>query len=349
MTATILFSLLLLLLSSSSVSCYRLPPLNNNNNNNGKQSQQQQSLLTKKQKETKQEQRYFGQQLSQQLKNNDDNDISSSSGNGEVSRRSLILGGACTCALCTTFYTPAVHGDDEIWMLQKAEERIEKEKTLEARFARVMAGGMADYEAWEEVRNFKTNLFSSVKKGDTVLEIGVGSGPNLPYYGSRASQVLAVEPNRMFDDYMYAAAVRTNTPLTIVPGKAEEIPVPDNSVDVVVGTMVLCSVTSVKQSLQEVYRVLKPGGKYLFTEHTKAPDDWQLLGLAQTITEPLQLKLAEGCHLRRNPQLFVEETFQKSNVDAKRFVLSNTGKTPPNWPPHFLLAPHYVGTATKVV
>ena len=160
---------------------------------------------------------------------------------------------------------------------------------------------------------------------------------------------MAVEPNRMFDDYIYAAAAKTKTPMTIVPGKAEAIPVEDNSVDIVVGTMVLCSVASVQQSLNEVFRVLKPGGKYLFTEHTKAPDDWHLLGLAQTLTEPMQLQLAEGCHLRRNPKPFVESVFSKENVDAKQFVLSNTGRAPPDWPPHFLLAPHYVGMATKRV
>ena len=194
---------------------------------------------------------------------------------------------------------------------------------------------------------FKTKLFEEVKKGDTVLEIGVGSGPNLPYYGRKAKKVLAVEPNRMFDTYMNAAAMKTKTPLTIVPGKAEAIPVDDNSIDIVVGTMVLCSVNSVKQSLEEIHRVLKPGGKYLFTEHIKAPDDWHLLRLAQTMTEPMQLRMAEGCHLRRNPQPFVESVFRKQNVRAKRFVLSNTGKAPPNWPPHFLLAPHYVGMAIK--
>mmetsp|Transcript_31993 Transcript_31993/g.48345 ORF Transcript_31993/g.48345 Transcript_31993/m.48345 type:complete len:340 (+) Transcript_31993:55-1074(+) len=333
-TSRIILILLWTIASSVLVSCYRLPLLPNNTH---KRSTVSSSISNSKQEPPKS----FGQQI--------ENDLLLSSTATTTRRRALMNGATCTCAFCSAlFYTPQVHGDDEIWMLDKAEERLAQEKTMEARFARVMAGGMKDYEGWDQVRKFKTNIFSKVKKGDTVLEIGVGSGPNLDYYGHKAKQVLAVEPNRMFDEYVYSAAVRSNTPLKIVPGRAEEIPVADNSVDVVVGTMVLCSVNDVIESLQEVHRILKPGGLYLFTEHTKAPDDWQLLGLAQTVTEPLQLKLAEGCHLRRNPKPKIEQVFGTANVKASSFVLDNTGKAPPNWPPHFLLAPHYVGYATKV-
>ena len=136
------------------------------------------------------------------------------------------------------------------------------------------------------------------------------------------------------------------TNLEVREGVAEALPFPDASVDVVVGTMVLCSVTSVAASLAEVRRVLKPGGRYLFSEHTRAPDGWNLLATAQTVASPLQLALANGCHLRRDPLPDITARFGAAHVRARSFVLGNTSQRPP-WPPHFLLAPHVVGVATK--
>ena len=207
-----------------------------------------------------------------------------------------------------------------------------------------MSGGMRDYEGWEEVRAFKTDLFAHVNKNDDVVEIGIGSAPNLQYYGSKAKRVRAVEPNAAFFDLAATQAQWEDTTLDVVQGVAEAMPFEDNSVDVVVGTMVLCSVQSVRKACEEVKRVLKPGGRYLFTEHTKAPEDWRLLNAAQTVMDPLQNALANGCHLRRDPRPVIERVFGTGNVDARSFVLANTQRGPP-WPPHFLLAPHLVGVA----
>ena len=207
-----------------------------------------------------------------------------------------------------------------------------------------MSGGMRDYEGWDEVRAFKADLFSHVQKNDDVVEIGIGSAPNLQYYGSKAKRVRAVEPNAAFFDLAATQAQWEGTTLDVVQGVAEAMPFEDNSVDVVVGTMVLCSVQSVRKACEEVKRVLKPGGRYLFTEHTKAPDDWRLLNAAQTVMDPLQNALANGCHLRRDPRPVIERVFGTGNVDARSFVLANTQRGPP-WPPHFLLAPHLVGVA----
>ena len=191
---------------------------------------------------------------------------------------------------------------------------------------------------------FKTELFSHVQKNDDVVEIGIGSAPNLQYYGSKAKRVRAVEPNAAFFDLAATQAQWEDTTLDVVQGVAEAMPFEDHSVDVVVGTMVLCSVQSVRKACEEVKRVLKPGGRYLFTEHTRAPDDWRLLNAAQTVMDPLQNALANGCHLRRDPRPTIERVFGRERVDARSFVLSNTQRGPP-WPPHFLLAPHLVGVA----
>ena len=215
-----------------------------------------------------------------------------------------------------------------------------------------MANGMRDYESLSEVVSFKTDLFSNnIQANDQVLEIGVGSGPNLKYYGSKASTISALEPNRAFEKFILesaAAAKVSPSKMRIVPGYAEQIPMADNSVDVVVGTMVLCSVQSVAKSLREVHRVLKPGGKYIFTEHISAPNNLPMLGMAQQLADPLQRIFAEGCHLRRNPQEDILGTFGPENVELKNIVLSSGKRDKGRLPPHFLLSPHLIGCATKM-
>jgi len=137
-------------------------------------------------------------------------------------------------------------------------------------FANMMNNGMSDYEALPQVQQFKSQLFDHISVGDDIMEIGIGSGPNLKYYADKSiGKLMALEPNREFDEYIIQNVAKSNlqTKVDIVPGVAESIPKADNSVDVVVGTMVMCSVSSVKQSLAEVYRILKPRGRYIYTEH----------------------------------------------------------------------------------
>ena len=255
-------------------------------------------------------------------------------------RTALAAAGGCACGcglyLATSPDATVLDTAQSMW--------TDASRARDERFARVMSGGMRDYEAWDKVRNFKNELFAHVRQGDDVVEIGIGSAPNLQYYGAKAKRVRAVEPNPAFFDLAAGQAQWEHTKLSVVQGVAEEMPFADSSVDVVVGTMVLCSVQSVRKACEEVKRILKPGGRYLFTEHTRAPDGWRLINTAQAAMDPLQRALANGCHLRRNPLPTIERGFGASSVDARAFVLLNTGRGPP-WPPHFLLAPHLVGVA----
>lgn len=252
----------------------------------------------------------------------------------EASRRAFLIGGASAAAICTCGVCAAGSSGKQSF------------------FANMMANGMRDYESLSEVVAFKSALFSNnVQANDQVLEIGIGSGPNLKYYGRRASTISALEPNRAFDEYILesaAAAKVSPSKMKIVPGHAEQIPLAENSVDVVVGTMVLCSVESVTKSLKEVHRVLKPGGRYIFTEHIAAPNNLPMLGMAQHLADPLQRIFSEGCHLRRNPREDILGTFGDQNVELKTMVLSSGKREKGRLPPHFLLSPHLVGCATKV-
>ncbi|KAL9421207.1 hypothetical protein AB3S75_038720 [Citrus x aurantiifolia] len=123
-------------------------------------------------------------------------------------------------------------------------------------YASVMNSSMKSYEA--EVAGYKSQLFDNLRgKAKKVLEIGIGTGPNLKYYAADTDvQVLGVDPNRKMEKYAQTAAVAAGLPLTnfkFLQAVGEAIPVSDASVDAVVGTLVLCSVKDVDMTLQGPY------------------------------------------------------------------------------------------------
>lgn len=130
-----------------------------------------------------------------------------------------------------------------------------------------------------------------------VLEIGIGSGLNLPLYGAAVSSVIGLEPSpellRMARSRASAAAV----PVMLLGASAEAIPLDSRSIDTVVTTWTLCTIPSASRALAEMRRVLKPGGALLFVEHGRAPEP----GVArwQDRLDPLWSRLAGGCHLNR--------------------------------------------------
>ena len=128
-----------------------------------------------------------------------------------------------------------------------------------------------------------------------VLEIGVGSGANLPLYTDRATEVLGVEPHpRLLN---MAAAKIGRVPARLIEGSAESIPLEDSSVDTIVTTWTLCTIPDIATALREMRRVLKPDGQLLFVEHGLSPD--QGVRKWQDFLNPVWKKIAGGCHLNR--------------------------------------------------
>lgn len=145
-----------------------------------------------------------------------------------------------------------------------------------------------------------------------VLEIGVGSGANLPLYSDRASDILGVEPHpRLLN---MASAKQSRVPATLIEGSAESIPLDDSSVDTVVTTWTLCTIPDVKKALTEMRRVLKAGGLLLFVEHGLSPD--QGVRKWQDRLNPAWKKIAGGCHLNRPIADLIEAAgFRISRLD----------------------------------
>src|SRR5258705_12203204 len=127
-----------------------------------------------------------------------------------------------------------------------------------------------------------------------VLEIGVGSGMNLPFYRPPVREVLALEPAARLVTMARSAPRATGMPVNFLEASAEAIPLDQHSVDTIVTTWTLCSIPQAAIALAEMRRVLRPGGKLLFAEHGLAPDAgvrwWQ-----DRLT-PVWRRIGGGCH-----------------------------------------------------
>jgi ubiquinone/menaquinone biosynthesis C-methylase UbiE len=129
-----------------------------------------------------------------------------------------------------------------------------------------------------------------------VLEIGIGSGLNLPFYRN-IREIIGLEPAPRLIAMARQAAESMSTPVTFIEGSAVAVPIADLSIDTVVTTWTLCTIPDAARALSEMRRVLKPSGRLLFVEHGVAPDAsvrvWQ-----NWLTPPWK-RISGGCHLNR--------------------------------------------------
>jgi SAM-dependent methyltransferase len=142
----------------------------------------------------------------------------------------------------------------------------------------------------------KRELFAGLPPA--VVEIGPGAGANFRYYPA-ATRVIAFEPNRAAHRRLRQAAARWGIELDLRAQPAEQLDLPDDSAEAVVGTLVLCSVADPAQAVAEVRRVLRPGGRFLFIEHVAAPAGSALRALQRTVRRPWRW-LFEGCRVDRD-------------------------------------------------
>lgn len=157
---------------------------------------------------------------------------------------------------------------------------------------------------WEESENLRR--FRSLVAGEAtgrVLEIGVGTGANLPYY-RRAEQIVAIEPDPFMLRRARKRAKGLGLDVSFHQAAAEALPFADSSFDTVVVTLVFCSVFDQDQALAEAKRVLRPGGDLRFIEHVRSED--RLVGRAQDLLTPLWKKMGAGCHLNRGTWASIE-------------------------------------------
>ena len=157
-----------------------------------------------------------------------------------------------------------------------------------------------------------------------VLEIGFGTGLNLPHYPQDVRKITAVDPNvgmnRLAERRIKQTGMQVDQRLL----SGEKLPLDDNTFDCIVSTFTLCSIENVDRALGEVFRVLRPCGQFLFLEHGLSSE----VGVQrwQRRLNWLQQRLADGCHLDRNIQELVgSQSF--ASIEADQFYLEGMPKT----------------------
>lgn len=177
----------------------------------------------------------------------------------------------------------------------------------------------------------KRHLLSDLS--GTLVEIGSGTGPNLQYL-PRDLMVIGVEPNPFMHPHFLRESSERNGRSHLVRGSAEALPFPDESVETVLSTLVLCSVGGLDVALREIHRILKPGGRFIFLEHVGAPPgSW--LRRFQRWVKPVWSAVGDGCE----PDRDTEENLLRAGfreVRLERFSL-----------PIPLVSPHIAGVARK--
>jgi SAM-dependent methyltransferase len=149
-----------------------------------------------------------------------------------------------------------------------------------------------------------------------VVEVGFGSGLNMGLYPPEVTRVLAVEPALVARQRASRRIAAGSVPVEFVGLDGQQLPLEDASCDGALFTFTLCTVADPARALGEVYRVLRPGGSLHFLEHGLSPD----AGVAkwQHRMEPLQRRLADGCHLTRSAPTLVEDAgFELTRLEQR--------------------------------
>jgi len=198
-------------------------------------------------------------------------------------------------------------------------------------YQRLFAHGLAlgDDAQHQLYGDRKRALFADLT--GTVVEIGPGTGINLPYL-PRGIRWIGIEPNPHMHPFIREAATEQGIDIELRAASASDTGLPDTSADAVISTLVLCSVPNLDAALAEIKRILKPGGRFLFIEHVAAPDDSWLRTLQRGI-RPLWKPLADGCRPDRKTAYAIEQAgFGDVEYESFRADLP-------------VVSPHVMGTA----
>jgi ubiquinone/menaquinone biosynthesis C-methylase UbiE len=146
-----------------------------------------------------------------------------------------------------------------------------------------------------------------------VLEIGFGTGLNLSYYPENIHKIIAIDANPGVNALAQKRLQASSITVDYRVLNGENLPMADKTFDSVVSTWTLCSIANVEQALKEIYRVLKPGGRFFFVEHGLS--NQSPIQVWQNRLTPLQKIIADGCHFNRDIRQLVENQFDTVTLE----------------------------------
>lgn len=151
-------------------------------------------------------------------------------------------------------------------------------------------------------------------EGD-VVEIGFGTGHNLPFIPATVTRLRAVEPSAKSVQLAQQRIADAKVPVEIVGLDGQRLPLEDDSADAVLSTWTMCTIPDVSAALKEMARVLRPGGTLHFIEHGRAPDE--RVRVWQDRINPVQQRLFGGCNVNRDIRSLIEDAgFTIKNIDT---------------------------------
>ena len=170
---------------------------------------------------------------------------------------------------------------------------------------------------------------------EEILEIGFGTGINIEYYPGNVKKIIGIDANKGMLNQFDKKSGNGKIEIELLHQNGETLPFPDNTVSTIVSTYTLCSIKNITSALNEIYRVIKPGGKYYFLEHGLADNPktqkWQHR------LNPIQNIWAGGCNLNRNIKSLIINSGLKI-IDLKNYYMKRDPK---------FIGYMYEGVATK--
>jgi ubiquinone/menaquinone biosynthesis C-methylase UbiE len=184
----------------------------------------------------------------------------------------------------------------------------------------------------DDIRALRRQALEGI--GGEVVEIGFGSGLNVPLFPAEVTKVYAIDPATVGRRLAESRIGKSTITVEFIGLDGEDIPLPDDSVDNAVSSFTLCTIPDEQRALREVHRVLRPGGRLHFVEHGRSPDanveKWQHR------IEPVNRRIFGGCHLTRvHDDALAAAGFEIDRLDK------HYGKGPKPY------TYHYIGTARK--
>lgn len=148
-----------------------------------------------------------------------------------------------------------------------------------------------------------------------VLEIGIGTGLNLPFYNkNNVTKIIGLDPSEHLTDVAKVVAEEVDVNLELIHSGAEKINLGDNSVDTVLITYTLCTIPDIKSSISEIKRVLKNNGDFIFCEHGKSPD--RCIANIQSFINPIWGIIFGGCNINRDiPKIIHDADFKIDSIE----------------------------------